>query len=904
MELKNYQKKVMGDLEHFLTLLTEKQNIKLAYNTLWEEKGVEVSALDLPGTMPCYKTTLPGVPQVCIKVPTGGGKTFLAANAIKLIFDSMPGQHPKAVVWLVPSDAILRQTIKTLRDSTHFYRQKIDLDFSGAVEVYEKEQLMTGQKFNPTEVMEHLSVFVLSYDSFRTSKKEGRKAYQENGNLVSFSKYHANKADLLEGTDETALIQVIRQLNPVVIVDESHHATSTLSIEMLRNFNPSFVLDLTATPKQGSNIISFVDARQLKKEEMVKLPVIVYNRKSQGDVLMTAIGLRKRLENEAKRLENMGGKYIRPIVLFQAEANTNENSTTYEKIKRELVEMGIPEEEIAIKTADKDDIKNQDLMSRECPIRYIITINALKEGWDCPFAYILATIANRSSVVDVEQIIGRILRLPNTKKNESAVLNLSYVITSSADFLATCNKVVDGLKVAGFSDKDYRAEDYSSMAEQEPGTLQTEPEQMTFSTEEAEIKPEHESEQEATSIEEPILYTDMLKEQITQALCEDTVFEADQKEPVSGISAELDDIFQMAEKEESACWEDITAESKDSMKDVPPEVRDTMKTYPIRAEFRDEAIALRLPQFALPDTPSLFSSEEYSMLQKEDLYVGFTLLDKDTKIDFSMLNVEMAQVDVEESENSNPKAWQLQGFESAYMKEWFDSQPSEKKRRICKERIIKRISKINAVNDAELDVYASRVMQNMTEDQLTDLEQSDYLYIQKIYDKVRQLLAVHAKDTFEKWIEQDMISCRPLYSFPAGITATKVNDVIPKSLYTAEEDVNGYESRVAWELSALPNIRWWHRNISRRGFAINGAVIAYPDLIVMTESGKLLLVETKGDHLKNDESKEKAEIGAIWAAKASQLGRIYKYFMVYETKKPEYAGAYSHERFMEIVRGL
>ena len=476
MELKTYQKKVMGDLERFLTLLTEKQNIKLAYNTLWEEKGVEVSALDLPGTMPCYKTTLPGVPQVCLKVPTGGGKTFLAANAIKPIFDSMPGKHPKAVVWLVPSDAILKQTIKTLQDSTHFYRQKIDLDFSGAVEVYGKEQLMTGQKFNPTEVMEHLSVFGLSYDSFRTSKKEGRKAYQENGSLVSFSKYRTDKADLLEGTDETALIQVIRQLNPVVIVDESHHATSTLSIEMLRNFNPSFVLDLTATPKQGSNIISFVDARQLKKEEMVKLPVIVYNRKSQGDVLLTAIGLRKRLENEAKRLESIGGKYIRPIVLFQAEANTNENSTTYEKIKKELVEMGIPEEEIAIKTADKDDIRNQDLMSRECPIRYIITVNALKEGWDCPFAYILATIANRSSLVDVEQIIGRILRLPNTKKNESAVLNLSYVITSSADFFATCNKVVDGLKVAGFSDKDYRAEDDSPMAGQEPGTQQTEPE--------------------------------------------------------------------------------------------------------------------------------------------------------------------------------------------------------------------------------------------------------------------------------------------------------------------------------------------------------------------------------------------------------------------------------------------
>lgn len=445
-----------------------------------------------------------------------------------------------------------------------------------------------------------------------------------------------------------------------------------------------------------------------------------------------------------------------------------------------------------------------------------------------------------------------------------------------------------------------------------------ESEQLTFSTEEAQIEPEHdkESERAETSEEGVLLYTDILKEQIIRALCEDTVFQASNKGSDSGISSEVDSILQTAVKEDRACWEDIAVNEKDSMEVIPPEVRDTMKTYPIRAEFRDEALALRLPQFALPDTPSLFSTEEYCLLQKEDLYVGFTLLDKDTKIDFSMLDVEMARVDIEEGHsteeghsgeeggNVSPKAWQLQGFDSAYMKEWFDAQPSEKKRRICKDKIIKRISRINAVNDAELDEYVSRIMQNMTEDQLTDLEQSHYLYTQKIYDKVKQLLNAHAKDTFYKWIEQDMISCRPLYFFPAGITAEKVNDVIPKSLYTAEEDVNGYESRVAWELSALSNIRWWHRNISRRGFAINGAVTAYPDLIVMTESGKLLLVETKGDHLKNDESREKAEIGATWAAKASQLGRIYKYFMVYETKKPEYAGAYSHERFMEIVRGL
>lgn len=276
MQLKNYQKNVLNDLARFLTIMTESGKASVAYSTLWDEKNVNVGL----GGMPYYQDTLNGVPSVCFKVPTGGGKTFIAANSIKVIYDAMPAQTAKAVVWLVPSDAILTQTYAALSNAQHPYRERIDTDFGGAVEVYSKAQLLNGQNFNPTAVTEQLSIFVLSYDSFRTKNKEGRKAYQENGNLALFPKLMQDKSALLPDTDETALIQVIRSLNPVVIVDESHHATSSLSVEMIENFNPCFVLDLTATPKDKSNIISFVDAKQLKAENMVKLPVIVYNRKS------------------------------------------------------------------------------------------------------------------------------------------------------------------------------------------------------------------------------------------------------------------------------------------------------------------------------------------------------------------------------------------------------------------------------------------------------------------------------------------------------------------------------------------------------------------------------------------------------------------------------------------------
>lgn len=283
---------------------------------------------------------------------------------------------------------------------------------------------------------------VLSYDSFRGRGKEVLKAYQENSNLAAFAKALGKPDSPIEKADETALFQIINQLNPLVIVDESHHARSDLSREMLANFNPCFVLDLTATPRKDSNIISYVDAVQLKTEHMVKLPVIVYNRDSQAEVILDAIDLRNKLEELAAAEYAVSKKYIRPIVLFQAEPKGKEEATTFEKIREKLIAYDIPAEQIAIRTADVNELKSTELMSEDCPIRYIITVNALSEGWDCPFAYILASMANKTSQVQVEQILGRILRLPHTTQHGQPSLNMSYVLTSSNDFNETVKGII------------------------------------------------------------------------------------------------------------------------------------------------------------------------------------------------------------------------------------------------------------------------------------------------------------------------------------------------------------------------------------------------------------------------------------------------------------------------------
>lgn len=238
MELKPYQQQVINDLSLFLEKIQETKDVRAAFQDFWVTHPTS-PLQPFPGTaIEPYKNNIPRVPHVCIKVPTAGGKTFIACNALKPIFDAFDQNRPKAVLWLVPSITILDQTIKNLKDPTHPYRQKINAQFGNRVEVFDKAALLQGSGFNATSVMEQLSIMVFSFDSLRAKNKEDRKVFQENGNLQSFE-------NLLGKENDITLGAVIEYLNPLVIVDESHNAESDLSVEMLKKVNPSFILDLT-----------------------------------------------------------------------------------------------------------------------------------------------------------------------------------------------------------------------------------------------------------------------------------------------------------------------------------------------------------------------------------------------------------------------------------------------------------------------------------------------------------------------------------------------------------------------------------------------------------------------------------------------------------------------------------
>ena len=872
MELKTYQKKVMDNLSLFLQKINEENDIVKAWEKYWLEQDIKVG-----DKVSYYQHEIKGVPQVCLKVPTGGGKTFLACTSLKKIFDNLPLSKSKVVVWLVPSDPILVQTIKNLSNVNHPYRQKLDTEFNGRVGIYTKEMLLNAQNFSPDTIKEMLTICILSYDSLRSKKKDDRRIYKENGNLKQFADFFNDNTDIiLNDIPETALIQTLRHLEPIVIVDESHNATSDLSVEMLANLNPSFILELTATPKEKSNIISFVSARELKKENMVKLPVIVYNRNSVSDVIRDSIKIRNTLEQIAKIEEQESGKYIRPIVLFQAQPKNSDDSETFEKIKKKLLEIGINEEEIAIKTANINELK-EDLLSKDCKIRYIITVNALKEGWDCSFAYVLASLANKTSKVEVEQILGRILRQPYTQRYKNQLLNTSYVFTSSNDFHDTLENIIQGLNNAGFSKKDCRKVDESLLVANVDNTEQSE--QLILKTEENNNN---------TIIED-------VSEEINSSLIKNSLENTDTEENIEEIEQITQQVVSQIED-----YNNRIEEENNSLLNFG-EYSDMKNQQTIQEQYLDDIKNLKIPQFMKKGQLDLFGGE-YSLLEPENLSEGFILNELDAKLKFDLATGEIYKVDIEENGEAVPKYKKISTLESEYLKKTIATKPKEEQIQFCSECLANLINKNNRYSTYDVIKYINRIIENMSEDELVEMQMSLPTCAEKIKEKIKHLETEYRKELFYKWIENEKIMCKENHILPNVITPLNTIDSKPLSLYSAElNDLNGLEHEVIDSIIGLSNIKWWHRNIENKGFKINGYINHYPDFIVMTKSNKLILIEVKGNDRDNSDSRKKLKLGRKWQELA---GNNYKYFMVFKNQDFKEEGAYKIDAFINLLKEL
>ena len=450
LELKAYQKRTIQEFESYLSSMRQ----------FGSDKGHDIGFY--MATQKQYQSQgLGKVPYVCIKIPTGGGKTLVACH----ILDSIYGKFAESrnqrglVLWLVPTNAIRTQTINALKNRNHPYREILDRKFSNSILIMDVKQALSIKK---SDIQDNLCIIVSTVSAFRIKDIEGRKVYGENGSLLEhFEDLSKDLEKILEKNEDDqitiSLMNVIRISNPIIIADEGHHVKTILSTAMFKEMNPAFVVEYTATPMPESNVLVNVTAGELKEEKMVKIPIWLKNIAQWQQTIRDGVAERDKLEEIAKKEK---GEYIRPIALIQAEQEKIDAKKIHvQKIVEFLKDdCKIHEEQIAIRTGTQDDLTElgDGIFEKNCPVRYIITVAALNEGWDNSFAYVLISVANIGAKIAVEQVIGRILRLPHVKEKKHEELNYSYVFTSSRNFADAANNLEKGLLANGYSSNDLK----------------------------------------------------------------------------------------------------------------------------------------------------------------------------------------------------------------------------------------------------------------------------------------------------------------------------------------------------------------------------------------------------------------------------------------------------------------
>lgn len=484
MQLKDYQQRAMDIIKRYLETL---DSWREKNNTVISTIGAD-AAIDFPaktwtelGLKRDYFSKKDGLgnyfPNFCLKIPTGGGKTFMAVKTIDLVNQLYLKKQNGLVLWVVPTTQIYNQTLRSLKDKAHPYRQSLDIASGNKTLILEKMD-----HFSPADLEENLAILLLMLPSAARQTKETLKIFRDNGFTEFFPaeddiEGHAKLLEKIPNLDyfgekdgfwgrqiKTSLGNTLRVLKPMMILDEGQKAYSKLAQETLKGFNPSIIVELSATPPEGSSILVDVTGTELNDEEMIKLDLHIYNKKDANwkNTLLESVNHRQFLEKKALDYEANTGNYIRPICLIQVERTGKDQRGSgfihSEEVKECLIkEHGVAPEEIAIKTSEKDELKEIDdvggLVSKGCNVRYIITKQALQEGWDCAFAYILTILTNPSSQGALTQLVGRILRQPKAKKiRVYPELDESYVFCFQQKAGELLDKINRGFRGEGLGD--------------------------------------------------------------------------------------------------------------------------------------------------------------------------------------------------------------------------------------------------------------------------------------------------------------------------------------------------------------------------------------------------------------------------------------------------------------------
>jgi len=439
LSLKRYQKRALDSLEAFLGDARLDGPARAFERHV--DKGLAVDYRPMPGQ--------PDVPYVCLRIPTGGGKTVMGAHIIKAAAGTVLERTHPLVLWMVPTTQIKTQTLDAFNDPRHPYRQALDEAFGGQVAIFD---LADFARIRPADLGTRVCVVIGTVAALRVNDKEGRRVYEHHEDLEAhFAGSIAQLEYLDKGVGGRALASFANLLKlhgPLVIMDEAHNATTRLSYELYERLGPRAVVELTATPDtSSSNVLVSVAAFELKDEKMIKFPVVLKEHNGQWeDAVSSSVARRNALATIALGEPD----YIRPILLIQAESARG--TATVEQVKKHLIDVGkVPETTIAVATGDQRGIDGVDLFARDCPIDVIITKQALKEGWDCSFAYVFCSVAQVKSDKDIQQLLGRVLRMPYATARRHEAMGKAYAHVVTERFGAVASELTDALVQIGFN---------------------------------------------------------------------------------------------------------------------------------------------------------------------------------------------------------------------------------------------------------------------------------------------------------------------------------------------------------------------------------------------------------------------------------------------------------------------
>lgn len=867
--LKNYQERVLSRLDEYLRL-ARLQGAAAAYEAVANRED-DKGGKENPYASPAYHQTIEGLddcPHVCLRIPTGGGKTYLAARSLKHAAVYMENKRP-TVLWFVPSEAIRAQTEDVLKNREHPCRKALEDCFGYGVKVYNIEDF---DATRPQDFESNASVIVTTAQMFRVRKtaKKGddgmsaatRRIYEHHEMLQPhFERFMPGAAPKGLERDENGEVKysfanLLHLRRPLVVLDEAHNFISDLSQEVLRRVNPKCVLEWTATPRQKDNkplhnVLASATASELYAEEMLKMPISLTEHRNWKAAVNGAVGQRKKLAEVAKK----SGDAARPIVLYQAESKQQgKERITPEVLRKHLMEEeGVDESAVAVHTGDKKEIESVDLFAPDCPIEHIITVQALREGWDCSYAYVLCSVANMQSAVAVEQLMGRVMRMPQARRRKHDDLNGSYVhapVDNAYEAVELMrNKIALEL---GFEDSEveyFVQESFSGEWEGgEDGGLLDEANR-TF---EVSQKPSFEG-LSATAREEAKAAVEVRPndENGKDGGCKVIL-----KKPVGGeVSEAIAKVFVAKTKSRDT----QRLQRVNRRLSAPANRGVTFAALPqLFFDFPDEGV--------IPiDADSLHAVADWDGIGDNCLIDNFSITE--TAQTF-VISLEGGAVSYTKSGEFETPLLDSDISDEKLLVGWLEREIRNPDGRYVPEALRKYIN---------ANIAALKEKEHTTE----QLLRAKY----QLAEALKRRIVTHEekvdKETARKYLfDNAKAECRFLFTFPAkGYNPAKIEKgtyIFKRHFYGVVGELNAPERRCAMALDGNDDIRHWVRNIPKSatsyGIPYGLSDNYYPDFVAQLTGGEVLIVEYKGAFLKPTD-KTKLEAGELLEEKSG--GKCY-----------------------------